>query len=117
MKAITAETVVETFIADTLFQTGTVNHPSQQVKLNKEVFSQREPVKLDIRLPEEISKAMVSVSVRKVAPVTFLKPGSRICQHKSIPVITYPTFGFIVENIYDGTMHPPKMVFLLVKIA
>jgi hypothetical protein len=40
-------------------------------KLNKEVFSQREQVKLDIRLPEEIPEALVSVSVREVAPVNL----------------------------------------------
>ncbi len=58
--------------SDTLFQTEPEkNHHDLYVQLNKEVFSQRERVKLDIGLPDVIADALVSVSVRKVAPVTF----------------------------------------------
>jgi len=117
LKGIAAETLVETLIVDTLFQTGIVNQPLQQVKLNKEFFSQREPVKLDIRLPEEISKAMVSVSVRKVAPVNF--PETRFNQEYTSTVNSCyylpERSGFILEGqIFDRnhTSVAQKMVFL-----
>jgi hypothetical protein len=72
---------------DTLFQTEPAkNNPDLCVQLNKEVFSQREPISLDIRLPDAIANALVSVSVRKAAPVnlqgrsTYRKyPNSEIC--------------------------------------
>ena len=58
--------------SDSVFQTGLKkNHHDLYVHLNKEVFSQRELVRLDIGLPDVITDALVSVSARKVAPVTF----------------------------------------------
>lgn len=71
LKKIIAESVADTVIADITFQKGIVNNPFQHVKLNKEVFLQRELVQLDIGLTNDISGAVVSVSVRKAAPVNF----------------------------------------------
>lgn len=58
--------------SDTTFQHDFITQNLDlQVKLNKDVFSQREQVKLDIMLPEHISNALLSVSVRMAAPVTL----------------------------------------------
>ncbi|MBN1143907.1 MAG: hypothetical protein JXA72_05770 [Bacteroidales bacterium] len=58
--------------SDTTFQKDLIKQNFDlQVKLNKKVFSQREQVKLDIQLPEYISNALLSVSVRMAAPVSI----------------------------------------------
>lgn len=89
----------------------------QQITINKEVFSRREPVKIDIRLPEKNSKAMVSVSVRKVAPVTL--PETRFNLEYTNPVNSCyylpERSGYVVQGRIDAENHTPyanKMVFL-----
>ncbi len=70
LKEINEKSVFET--ADT----ATHSKPAEIesfLHLNKEVFSQREAVTLDFRLPATIENAMVSVSVRKAAPIRLLE--------------------------------------------
>jgi hypothetical protein len=89
----------------------------QPIQLNKEVFSQREPVKLDILLPQETSKAMVSVSVRKLAPVTLTETKSNKEFHNPVNSCYYlpERSGFVLQGSIEPENHASsanKMVFL-----
>lgn len=115
-RKIITESVSETVIADTKFQKDSANNFPEQVKLNKEVFSQREPVQLDIRLPDEMSGAVVSVSVRKAAPVYF--PETKNQEYTNTANIGYylpERSGYILEGRINDTNNAAaakKMVFL-----
>ncbi len=116
LNEIITESVSDTVIADTKYQKGSVNNLLQQVKLNKEVFSQREPVQLEIRLPDEMSGARVSVSVRKAAPVYFPEAKNHEYANPSSSCYYLPErSGFILEghiNNGNNAVAAKKMVFL-----
>lgn len=113
------ESVANALDVDTVSKQGIVNNLLQQVKLNKEVFSQREQVQLDVRLPDEISGAVVSVSVRKAAPVNFPETRNREYSNPFNSCYYLPErSGFILEGQIHGENKAaavPRLVYLSCK--
>ncbi len=66
-----------TNITDTLV-VGIAPGADSLIHLNKDNFFQREPVTVDIRLPHELVNALVTVTVRKAAPVSLTEDRATI---------------------------------------